>query len=200
MENYNITKQSYEKNSDIFIEQWKDTNNINNGKIETFIDLLPQKAKILDVGAGFGKDVTYFCGRGFDCVGIDFCDEFIKKSKMLYSNVKIYTMNFLEIDFPENTFDALWSRGALFHISKRDFITVLQKLSAILKPDGVFYIQLIAGNHDDLMDRIGSVEGCAHYSYYSVDELKTIMANCGFVYIKEFPKEGWINHYYRLIK
>jgi ubiquinone/menaquinone biosynthesis C-methylase UbiE len=86
---------------------------------------LPQKAKILDIGAGFGKDVTYFCDRGFDCIGIDFCDEFIKQSKMLYENVLIYKMSFLEIDFPENTFDALWSRGALFHISKKDFHTVL---------------------------------------------------------------------------
>ena len=200
MDNYITTKQSYEDNSDIFIEQWKDTNNKDNGKIETFIELLPPKAKILDVAAGFGKDVTYFCDRGFECIGIDFCDEFIKKSKELYSNVIIHKMSFLEIDFPENTFDALWSRGALFHISKRDFLTVLNKLSMILKPDGVFYIQLIAGNHDDLIDRIGNVEGYAHYSYSSVDELKTIMEKCGFVYIKEFPIEGWINHYYRLKK
>lgn len=200
MDGYKITEQSYNKNCDIFIEQWQDTNEVDNGKIETFIELLPQNAKILDVGAGFGKDVTYFCNKGFDCIGIDFCDEFIKKSKELYSNVNIYKMSFLEIDFPENTFDALWSRGALFHISKKDFDTVISKLRRILKPNGVFYVQLIAGDHDGLIDRIGDVEGAAYYSYYSADELDSILLKHGFVYIKEYPFEGWINHYYRLNK
>jgi SAM-dependent methyltransferase len=200
MENYELTKQSYEKNSDAFVERWKDTNEIDNGKIETFIEMLAPKAKILDIGAGFGKDVTYFCSRGFDCIGIDFCEEFIRRSKELYTNVVIHKMSFLEIEFPENSFDALWSRGALFHISKSDFDKVLQKLCVILKPNGVFYIQLIAGDHDGLIDRIGDVEGDAHYSYYSVDELKALMAKHGFSYIKEYPVEGWINHYYRLQK
>ena len=200
MDNYEVTKQSYESNSNIFIEQWKDTNESDNGKIETFIELLPQNARILDVGAGFGKDVTYLCDKGFDCIGIDFCDEFIRKSKELYSNVKIYKTNFLEIDFPENAFDALWSRGALFHLSKVDFNAVISKLSMILKTKGVFYIQLIEGIHDDLIDSIGNIEGAAHYSYYTVDELKSIMSEYGFTYIKEYPFEGWINHYYRLNK
>ena len=173
---------------------------MDNGKIETFIGLLPKTAKILDIGAGFGKDVTYFCNRGFNCIGIDFCDEFIRKSKLLYSNVDIYKMNFLEIDFPENTFDALWSRGALFHISKDDFNAVVNKLNKILKPNGVFYIQLIAGSYDGIINSIGNIEGTAHYSYYSTDELKTIMLRYGFEYIKEYPIEGWINHYYRLNK
>ena len=73
-------------------------------------------------------------------------------------------------------------------------------MNVILKPSGVFYIQLIAGDHDGLIDRIGDVEGDAHYSYYSVDELNGIMAKHGFAYIKEYPVEGWINHYYRLQK
>jgi hypothetical protein len=70
----------------------------------------------------------------------------------------------------------------------------------ILKPEGVFYIQLIAGDHDGFIDKIGNIEGYAHYSYYSVDELKSIMSEHGFIYIKEYSVEGWINHYYRLNK
>ena len=179
MKNYEITKQSYEENSDVFISKWKDTNKEDSGKIENFIELLPAGAKILDIGAGFGKDVNYFCDKGFDCIGVDFCDEFIRKSKILYTNVEIYKMSFLEIDFPENTFDGLWSRGALFHISKEDFNTVLGKLSFILKDGGVFYIQLIDGEHDDLIDSIGDVETAAHYAYYSVVSLKGLWRSMG---------------------
>lgn len=200
MNNYDITKQTYDTNSDIFISQWKDTNTIDNVKIETYIKLLPQRAKILDIGAGFGKDVNYFCSKGLECIGIDFCDEFIQKSKELYSNVRIIKMNFLDIDFPENTFDGLWSRGALFHISKNDFNQVIRILSNILKPNGVFYIQLIAGNQDAMLERVGSVESPAHYSYYTKDELKEIMNKYNFEFEKEYPIDGWLNHYYRLKK
>lgn len=60
MEKYNITKTAYEENCDTFIEQWKDTNLKDNSKIEIFIELIRPKSKILDIGAGFGKDVSYF--------------------------------------------------------------------------------------------------------------------------------------------
>ena len=141
---YNITKQSYETNSDIFIQQWKDSNETDKGKIETFISMIAENAKILDVGAGFGKDVHYFNNRGFDCLGIDFCDEFIAKSKLLYDNVNIIKMSFHDIDFPDDTFDALWARGSLFHISKTDFKIVINRLSEVLKKGGTFYIQMIS--------------------------------------------------------
>ena len=203
MENYQKTKQSYEKNSKGFVNQWKDTNAIDNTKIEKFIALLPQKTeeiKILDIGAGFGKDVHYLCNKGFDCVGIDFCDEFIAQSKTLYTNVNILKMSFLEIDFSENSFDALWSRGALFHISKDDFGKVLKILQKILKPGGVFYLQLIEGEHDGLLGSIGKTEGAAHYSYYTAAELSALMATRGFSMIATHPESGWLNHYYRLSK
>lgn len=200
MGKYDITKTSYEENSNIFVEQWKDTNAVNNGKIETFIAMIKHKSKILDIGAGFGKDVNYFCNKGFDCIGIDFCDNFIEKSKTLYNNVIIYKMSFLDIEFSENEFDALWSRGALFHISKDDFRIVIEKLSHILKPNGIFYIQLIEGNHNDMIDSIGNVEGAAHYSYYTSNELNLIMKEYGFQFINEYPVDGWLNYYYKLIK
>lgn len=200
MEKYDLTKNSYEENYNIFVEKWKDTNVIDNGKIETFIQMIEPKSKILDIGAGFGKDINYFCNKNFDCIGIDFCDNFIKKSKKLYDNVTIYKMSFLDVDFPQNTFDALWSRGALFHISKSDFKKVVKRLTDILKPNGIFYIQLIEGNHDDMIESIGDVEGAAYYSYYTSDELIAIMNKYGFQYMKEYPVNGWLNHYYKLIK
>ena len=200
MENYITTKHTYEANSHLFIERWKDTNLLNSDKIETFIKMLPQNAKILDIGAGFGKDVSYFCDRGFDCIGIDFCEAFIEQSKEMYANVKVLKMNFLEMDFPENSFDALWSRGALFHITKEDFAAVVCKLYSILKPGGVFYIQLISGEHDGLLHSVGNVAGKAHYAYYLEEEIKAIMGKNGFAYIDKYPEDGWINHYYRLDK
>lgn len=109
-------------------------------------------------------------------------------------------MSFLDVDFPQNTFDALWSRGALFHISKSDFKKVVKRLTDILKPNGIFYIQLIEGNHDDMIESIGDVEGAAYYSYYTSDELIAIMNKYGFQYMKEYPVNGWLNHYYKLIK
>lgn len=198
--NYLETKQTYEKNADVFAAKWKDTNIQNNEKIEKFIGYLKKGAKILDIGAGFGKDVSYFCDKGFDCIGFDFCDEFIKRSKELYDNVKILKMDFLHIDFPDNSFDALWSRGALFHISKSDFAIVIKKLSRILKNEGIFYLQLKEGYNDNMLDRIGNVEGQAYYAYYSKEELNSIMQQNGFELINEYFVEGWLNHYYKLKK
>lgn len=198
--NYSTTKQTYESNADVFIAKWKDTNIINNDKIEKFISMLNKGARILDIGAGFGKDVSYFCDKGFDCIGIDFCDTFIKKSKEMYSNVNIQKMDFLNIDFSSNSFDALWSRGALFHISKSDFSCMLKKLRDILKPAGLFYIQLIEGDCDTMLTEIGDVKSPAHYSYYSKNELNTVMKENSFVFVDEYIVSGWLNHYYKLKK
>lgn len=55
MNNYDLTKLSYENNSETFLEHWKYTNGIGNDKIKTFIQLIPKNTKILSIGQDSAK-------------------------------------------------------------------------------------------------------------------------------------------------
>lgn len=196
---YQLTKDSYEEHAEGLYLLWKDSNLKSNAKIEAFISMLPPGGKILDVGAGFGKDLVYFLDKGFECVGVDSCKAFIEKATELCPRCHILEMDFLDMEFEEHEFDGVWARGTLFHLTKADFRKVLGKIQRFLKPGGIFYLQMIEGSYEGV-DRIASSEAVALYSYYRPDELKEIMLEYGFLFTHEIPRKGWLNHCYRSTK
>lgn len=197
MNDYKITRQTYESFAEDFHLRWKDTNKTNSEKIESFIRCLRPGAKILDVGAGSGKDMKYLIERGFECVGIDKSKAFIEIARN--EGIEIEEVDFLDMNFPEDSFDAIWSRGSLFHISKNDFRKVISKLRNFLKRDGVFYLQLIEGCFEGI-DTIGNTKAKAFYSHYQKQELRSIMLENSFHFEKEIKIDGWINDYYKCLK
>lgn len=196
---YETTKINYEQHAEQLYMLWKDSNLRSNIKIETFIHLLPLQAKILDVGAGFGKDMIYFINRGFNTIGVDTCKAFIEKARELYPNCQIIEMDFLDMGFEENEFDGVWSRGTLFHLTKGDFIKVIERIRKFLRPNGILYLQMMEGEFEGISN-ISTTTAVAWYSYYTAQELRGILSEYGFNFIHEIKIEGWMNHYYRLAK
>src|SRR5579859_1416968 len=133
-DSYQLTKNNYEKYAEELYLLWKDSNLRSNIKIEIFISMLPPQGKILDVGAGFGKDLIYFMDKGFECIGVDTCKAFIEIARKICSQCKMVEMDFLAMGFKENGFDGIWSRGTLFHLTKVDFRKALLKIRKFLKP------------------------------------------------------------------
>ncbi len=196
---YSITNNSYKLNHEDFYDKWKNSNEINSEKIDYFISLLKPGSQVLDVGAGFGKDVFYFNSKGLRSIGVDNCREFIKKGKKNYGNIEIIETDFLSMEFDENTFDGVWSRGSLFHISKYDFSKVIEMIRHYSKNNSVFYILMKEGN-TELVQNIGSSEYKGYYALYEEKELEEIFSRNGYTIIKNESKDNWISHFYRLKK
>lgn len=88
----------------------------------------------MDIGCGAGVPVDkFFLEKGFKVTGIDLSEKMIKLAKKNLSNGNFFVKDMTEIDFPENSFDAVVSFYAIFHIPKRRTPSAIKKTSCFIK-------------------------------------------------------------------
>jgi ubiquinone/menaquinone biosynthesis C-methylase UbiE len=96
--------------------------------------------KVLEIGIGQGTDLTQFAKNGAICYGADITDEHLR---LTAENFKAhgYTVGLCKcdaatLDFPDNSFDFVYSIGVIHHIPDAD--RVLKEIARVLKPGGRF--------------------------------------------------------------
>lgn len=112
---------------------------------ETFASRLGEesKSKLLEIGSGPGIDGVYFQGNGLDVTCIDLSPESVKicTEKGLRAEV----MDFYNLSFQDQSFDAVYALNCLLHIPKKDFAEVLQEIHRVMNPGALFFIGLYGG-------------------------------------------------------
>ncbi len=59
--------------------------------------------------------------------------------------LKAYVMDFLSLDFPPGSFDAIYALNCLLHVPTDDLPAVLRKLHELLRPEGLFFLGVYGG-------------------------------------------------------
>lgn len=111
--------------------------------------LLPNKgAHILDVGAGCGRDVSYFRKAGYDAVGVDASDAMVEEGRREYglSETQLFvdalpSLSALD-EITTIPFDAVLSAATLQHVSETDLLDALYKLKNLVAPGGFLVISV----------------------------------------------------------
>jgi ubiquinone/menaquinone biosynthesis C-methylase UbiE len=148
---------------------------------------LPQldKPRILDVGCGSGVSTLELARMsGGDIVAVDIdkgaLDKLINKaeSEGLSSRVAVVHSSMLEMDFPPNSFDIIWTEGAISYIG---FERGLREWRRLIVTDGYFVVHDALSN---LQRKIESTRACGY----------TILGKL------ELPPDIWWNEYYAPLK
>jgi tRNA (uracil-5-)-methyltransferase TRM9 len=102
-----------------------------------FNDYLKQGEKILDLGCGNGRYFPFFKKKGVDYFGIDFSEKLIKIAKNKHPEVNFQKGDALNLPFPENFFDKIYSIATLHHIPSEELrIQFLKEVKRALKGEG----------------------------------------------------------------
>jgi SAM-dependent methyltransferase len=101
------------------------------------------KKKLLEIGAGHGRDGKFFQDQGLDVTCIDLSPVMVDlcRQKGLVARV----MDVTRIDFPDHSFDAVYAMNSLLHITKQEFTQTLQRIDALLRADGIVFIGMHGG-------------------------------------------------------
>ena len=107
--------------------------------IVAFADRLPVNAGILDVGCGSGYPIdVYLTGKGFRVTGIDPSENMLDKAISLkLDGAAFYCTDLFGFETNE-TFDAVIAFDSIFHIPFDRQKDIYPKISALLKPNGLF--------------------------------------------------------------
>lgn len=132
-------------------EEWKGTLR------QQFLSLLQQEGKtvLLEIGAGTGHDSLFFHNNGLDVVCTDFSPDMVNRCRA--KGLTAYVMDFLSLDFPPRSFDAVYALNCLHHVPTHALPSVLQKLWILLRPAGLFSFCVYGGRE---------WEGVREYDWY----------------------------------
>ena len=140
---YDIIAKKY---TEVFFEDFSDKE-----FIDKFLELLPKKGKILDVGCGPGNFTKYFLAKGYSAEGIDLSKEMIEIAKQKVPHGIFKIMDLRKLEYPNGSFDGLFAAYSLIHIPKKEIITTLKEFGRVLKPRGILFLAVQEGKGKNLL-------------------------------------------------
>jgi len=99
--------------------------------------------RILDLGCGNGRLYKVLQDKEVDYFGIDFSEQLIKIAKTNYPEAKFQVADILDLPFPNNFFDKVYSISVLHQIPSREFrLQSLKEVRRVLKPEGLLILRV----------------------------------------------------------
>ena len=118
---------------------------------EPVLDLLPEAAcRILDVGAGTGRDAAWFAARGHTVVAVEPSAEMRAAGRELHSSSDIRWMDDAlpaldKVLRSKLTFDLVWLSAMWMHVPPSARARAFRKLVSLMSPGGSMMVSLRQG-------------------------------------------------------
>lgn len=113
--------------------------------LSEFAKRLKPGGKILDVGCGSGRDLSWFKKNGFRPVGLERSKGLAELARK-NSGCEIIIADFKEFDFSGLRVDGILFSASLVHVPHNDIEIILSKALSALKSDGFLYISVKEGD------------------------------------------------------
>jgi SAM-dependent methyltransferase len=141
---------------------------------------LPGEARVLDLGSGTGVPYDRFlAGRGFLVTGVDFSSKHLALARRNVPQAAYVRGDFSRIGFAPESFDAVVSFYAIFHLPRREHPVLFTKIRRWLKPGGALLATL--GTSDMECDEEADWLGAPMmWSSFPPEEYLRILKQTGF--------------------
>lgn len=148
------------------------TNNDPGAGLKEFAAELPVGGFVLDLGCGPANWSAWMRENGLKVDAVDASPEMVRFANETHDiNARVGVFDDLDA---EAVYDGVWANFSLLHATRADFPRHLKQISTALKPGGHFHIGMKLGTDAD-RDHLGRF-----YTYYSENELKTLLEEAGF--------------------
>ena len=170
-------------------------------------DDLKEGEKVLDLGCGNGRWFSVFREKKVEYFGVDFSEKLVQIAKEKFPEGKFLVADALNLPFPENFFDKVYSIAVLHQIPSEIFrIKFLKEAKRVLKKEGKLiltvwkfhelkeklillkytFLKLIGKSKLDFRDVFESWGKRAkrYYHFFSQKELKNLLEKAGFKILK----------------
>ncbi len=105
--------------------------------LELFLEYIAEGKSMLDIGCGSARYLDWFIAHGLEYTGIDISPCMIKLVRSRHPNIRLEVMSYRSLQFPDESFDALWCCCSLSHEPKSNIGNVFAELRRVLRPSGI---------------------------------------------------------------
>lgn len=149
----NPTLSYYNENASSFIEGTQNASMFET--LEEFIQYIPSKGRVLDLGCGSGRDTKYLSEHGFFVDAMDGSDE-LCQAATCFTGIQVKQMDFLDLNEIQ-TYDGIWACASILHLPYRNLPLMFGKICQALRKNGILYVSF----------KYGSFEGMRNDRYFT---------------------------------
>ena len=140
-----LVEQGYDQIADAHLEARSKL--ANDEFLTELASRLRDGARVLDAGCGAGVPVARFLSARFQVVGVDISAEQLKRAGELVPLAAFCRMDMTALAFLDDSFDAICSLYAIFHVPRDQHAGVFQEFYRVLRSPG--HILVTVGSHDE---------------------------------------------------
>jgi len=187
-----LVKEGYEKShydGSIFRKDDKQAR-IENYFLRRLVKLVPDGARVLDLGCGTGLPVdAYLVKQGFNVTGVDFCLRHINLARRNVPQGEFIEGDLSKVDFDEESFDAVLSLYAIFHLPRKEHEDLFLRIRSFLKDSGIMLVTLGTSDYKYGEEQDWCGAPVMAWSMYDPDRYKEMITKTGFA-ILDYSFEG----------
>ncbi len=161
-------------------------------ELESLLGDLPAGADVLDVGCGGGSPVTRALSERCALTGVDISPVQVEEARRRMPGARFIAADIMTLHFDAESFDAIVSFYALFHLPRDEHRPLLERFAGWLRPGGRLLISVAHSSHPGYTepDFFGVTMYWSHHaSPWYVDTLESL----GF----EILRDSVTGHGYR---
>jgi len=143
------------------------------------------RTTLLEVGSGPGVHGRWFAENGLQVTCTDLSREHVRLCRE--KGLEAYVMPFLELDFGERRFDAVFALNCLLHVPPADFAMVLERIREAIRPTGLFVLGQYGGETRDGVEESDHYRPPRYFSWLSDESLLRAVVEAGFEVIDFHP-------------
>jgi 2-polyprenyl-3-methyl-5-hydroxy-6-metoxy-1,4-benzoquinol methylase len=152
------------------------------------IQTIENGSKLLDIGAGLGKNMLSFQRQGYDAYGIEPSLPFYERAigKMGVDPQKLKMVSVEDCEFEDNMFDVIFFTAVLEHLYEP--AAIINKIMKWLKPNGLVFIEVPSS--DWLVNKIVN----RYYRLFGSDYVANLSPMHTPFHLYEFSKKAFELH------
>lgn len=157
----------------------------------SFIYLLDDKERVLDVGCAAGRDSEYFAEAGFDVVGIDASEGLLNIARRKCPEVTFKRADMLKLPFEDASFDGVWSSMSLVHMdTPRDAEKAIQEFYRVLARQGILFVAVKTKKGVETEVSKDSLAKDERFMrYYTQEYMENMLQSVGFTILKSVVRD-----------
>ena len=164
-----------------------------------FVELLQRegRSRLVDVGAGPGRDTVEFRDRGFGVIGVDLAPANV--GLMRAQGLDGVAGSLYALPFPDGSFDALWTMSTFVHVPHDRFDEAMTELLRVVAPGGPLAIGTWGGLDFGGVPEFGELRPFRFFSLAAHDRWRSMLQRRGDLeHFETFPPTrpgGWEYQY-----
>ncbi len=175
---FQVNRRTYDQIAGQFVQRTPGMDEWLIKKATRLVEHIQPEQRMLDVGCGPGRDLSWFLKNGFQALGVDLSMGMLMEAQKV-AKPSLCQMEMRHLALASRSFAGVWCNAALLHLPKKEVPNALAEIHRVLIPGGRFILSIQKGCGEGLeTSQTGDI--LRFFARYDMHEMHEFLEQASF--------------------